>query len=129
MVEFSLLSGPDRGRVVTIGTLPAVLGRAGSGVVPLAGPGVWDRHFELQKSGDGRIVLRVLGEARVSVGASPIRERVLKNGDELEVGAVRMRFGLSRPSSRSLVGREVGFWCACGVVIVLEGLLMGWVGL
>ena len=128
MVEFSLLSGPDRGRVVTVGALPAVLGRAGTGVIPLVGPGVWDRHFELQETEEGRIVLRVLGEARVCVGASPVTERVLKNGDELEVGAVRMRFGLSRPSSRSLVGREVGFWCACGVVVVVEAMLMGWIG-
>lgn len=128
MVELSVLSGPDRGRVLTVGTLPAVVGRAGSGVTHLSGPGVWDRHFELRESVDGRVVLRVLGEARVCVGAEAVSEHVLRNGDEMEVGSLRMRFGLSRPGSRSLVGREVGFWWVCGVLMVVEGLLMGWIG-
>jgi hypothetical protein len=78
-------------------------------------PGVWPRHFQIDWQREG-LILEVEPDALLSLNDSPVRRAVLRNGDVLTLGAVRIRFSLSPVRPSSLAAREGLTWIALGAL-------------
>ena len=128
VIELTVMSGPDLGRRLRASTLPVRVGRSTDADLQLMGPGVWDHHFALLPTPEGRIGIRVTGDARVAVCSEAIREAPLRNGAILEVGGILVRFGISDEDQRPLKWRERWAWMMMMTVLVLQAGLIWWTG-
>jgi DNA-binding NtrC family response regulator len=109
----AVLSGPDAGRSVSIGTRPVVLGADSACDLVLSDPTVSRRHAEIQVSPEG-IVIRDLDSTNGTFyQSSRIREVVLRAGAALRVGKTKLRISAVpaptvAPSGRTRFGGLVG---------------------
>src|SRR5690242_372488 len=79
------------------------IGRAGSNDIQLDDPMVSRNHAEVVRQPDGSYQVRDLGSRRGTfVGSRRIEQAALRDGDELLIGPVRLRFETGRTSSSSL---------------------------
>lgn len=109
-----------------IGRLPAWLGRSPQCQVQLPDEGVWDQHAQVSLVDRGQIALTVLGQARAYVNSQPVQQTILRNGDVIELGAVKLLFSLSPTRSRSLLWRELLTWLGLAAVAVAQAALIYW---
>jgi hypothetical protein len=122
MFEFRIPGSPGHvwdGDVLTIGRDPS------NGWV-VACPGVWARHAEIHRGIDGRLTIRSLGDAVVTLNGVPIRESVLRWGDSVGFGATVGRFHLSAPVQRGLRGWERSLWTTLALCAVFQIALLLW---
>jgi predicted component of type VI protein secretion system len=115
MVQLQVLSGKHTGALFQTARFPVKVGRANDSHLALDDLGVWPRHFRIDWQSEG-LVLEVEPDALLNLNDVPARRAVLRNGDVLTVGAVRIRFGLSpiRASSQAVV--EWLTWIALGAL-------------
>ncbi|MBX3747467.1 MAG: hypothetical protein KF833_19330 [Verrucomicrobiae bacterium] len=101
---------------------PFVIGRGVQVDLRMDGAGVWDRHvgFEMDR-GEG-LVARCQEGAVVMVEGRPSERHRVRNGDELMVGAFRVRVSLAPARRRSVNLWEGLFWS------VFLGVVVGQVG-
>ena len=85
---------PD-GRRVRLGEHPTVLGRNSDCTVPLADPRASRRHAEIRATADGFLVVDLDSMNGTKVNGVPVREHVLRDGDEIAVGDTVLRFEAS----------------------------------
>ena len=82
----------DDGRRIEIGETPLVIGRMPECDVALSDPNVSRRHAEVRRQGTGFVVVDLGSTNGTRVNGAQIKERVLNNGDEITVGASKLRF-------------------------------------
>ena len=121
MVQFNVLSGKQAGAVAVARRFPFVVGRDSSANLRLEEEGVWDRHLELDLRMPDGFILKVLSQARAAVNDQPVQQAVLRNGDLIGIGAVKIRFWLSETRQLALRMREFLTWAA--VVALCAGQL------
>ena len=85
----------DDGRRVEIGETPLVIGRMPECDVPLSDPNVSRRHAEVRRQGTGFVVVDLGSTNGTRVNGAQVKERLLNNGDEITVGASKLRFEAS----------------------------------
>jgi len=117
MVQFKVLSGEKRGAVFTTSSFPWRVGRGKSADLRLEEPGVWDQHLELDLVKAEGFVLTRQGQALATVNGEAFDRRVLRNGDLIEMGALKLRFWLAESRQKGLWLRE---WVVWGVVILFS---------
>ena len=88
------LVGTD-GRRYELSDQPNVIGRLPGVAVELTDSNVSRRHAEVRPSGDGYVVVDLQSTNGTRVNGVAITERRLANGDEITVGATRLRFEAS----------------------------------
>ena len=71
------------------------LGRNSDCTVTLADPRASRRHAEIRPSGDGFLITDLGSMNGTQVNGVTVQERVLHDGDEISVGATKMRFEAS----------------------------------
>jgi hypothetical protein len=120
MVRLKILSGKMAGTEHSARHFPFSLGRAGTADLQLEEDGVWDRHAELTVDPAGGFVLSAQTEALVAVNGRPCRETVLRNGDEMDLGALKLRFWIGPTRQRSLWFREWLTWTALIAITVVQ---------
>ncbi len=120
MVEFRVLNGKAAGATFTARRFPFTIGRSRSSDLCLAEPGVWDRHLHFDLDPSHGVTLTVVPDARVTVNGEGVQTARLRNGDLLEVGAVRLRFGLAAARQRDLRPREILTWLALAALCAAE---------
>ena len=119
MVQLRLLSGRQAGTVWTARRFPVRIGRAQNADLRLEDDGVWDRHLMLQfRRADG-FVLSTQPGALAAVNGEPVHEAVLRNGDTIDVGALKLQFWLSETRQFGLGLRETLAWL--GILLVCLG--------
>jgi predicted component of type VI protein secretion system len=128
MVQLQVLSGKQTGALFQAARFPLKVGRAGESHLALDDPGVWPRHFRIEWLPEG-LILEVEPDALLNLNDAPVRRAVLRNGDVLTAGAVRIRFGLSpvRASSPAVVEwmTWIGLSALClGQVAIIYILLL-----
>jgi pSer/pThr/pTyr-binding forkhead associated (FHA) protein len=117
MVQLRLLSGPKAGAVYRASGFPWRVGRGESADLRLEEPGVWDQHLQVDLiPGEGFVVTRQ-GQAMAAINGHLFDRRVLRNGDLIEIGALKFRFWLAEARQKRLYFRE---WMAWGGVILLS---------
>ncbi|HEX5587807.1 MAG TPA: DUF3662 and FHA domain-containing protein [Acidimicrobiia bacterium] len=85
---------PD-GRRVRLSEDAATLGRNADCTVTLADPRASRQHAEIRATGDGFLVTDLGSMNGTLVNGVPVKEHVLRDGDEISVGATVMRFEAS----------------------------------
>lgn len=106
---------------------PIVIGRSKTADVVLEEPGVWDRHAEIILDPSAGFQVRTFPNAPSRVNGEPIVEnRVLRNGDVIDVGSVKLQFWLAQAKQRDLRLREALTWIGFGMVAAGQIWLIYW---
>lgn len=125
MIQLNILNGKMAGQTFVARRFPFGIGRAAGAHLVLDGDGVWDRHLELQFSGEG-LYLQAQPGALVTLNGQRVEHARLHNGDLLELGSVKLRFWLAAVAQRSLRPREILTWLALSALFVFQLLLIYW---
>jgi len=88
-------------------------------------PGVWQHHFLIDWLAEG-LVLETEPQALLSINDVPAQRAVLRNGDTITLGAVRIRFSLTAVRQSSLALREWLTWIALGSLCLGQVALVYW---
>ena len=126
MVQLKIISGSNAGTEYVAHQFPCVIGRASSADCQVPDAGVWDEHLELNLNFPAGFVLRLHPNALATVNGLPFEETVLRNGDLIEIGAVKIQFWLGEVRQASLVGRELTTWLALAALCAAQLGLVYW---
>jgi predicted component of type VI protein secretion system len=126
MVELEILSGKTAGARWTARRFPVRVGRSAHSDLQLEEHGVWDEHFLVTLDPGAGFVLQTQPNALVVANGQPTESAVLRNGDTIEIGAVKLRFWLSEARQRGLAIRETLFWILVGAVCLAQIALIYW---
>jgi predicted component of type VI protein secretion system len=116
MVRLKILSGKMAGTEHSARHFPFRLGRAASADLRLEEDGVWDLHAELALDAATGFLVSAQSEALLAVNGRLCREAVLRNGDELDLGALKVRFWIGPTRQKSLRFREWLTWAALALI-------------
>jgi hypothetical protein len=116
MIQLKILSGRMAGTETVARRFPFKIGRSSSADLRLEEDGVWDQHLELAFVAATGFVLTTHPEALAEINGHAIRKAVLRNGDELAIGALRIRFWLGETTQASLRLREWLTWAAFALI-------------
>jgi predicted component of type VI protein secretion system len=111
-----MISGPNAGHSVLASRFPFVIGRDPACGWAIEGAGVWARHATLTLDTREGFHIRSEPPALLAVNGSPVTEARLRNGDNLDLGAARVRFSLSDIQCRSYRAREAATWLAIALL-------------
>ena len=126
MVQFKIVSGKMAGTEWVARHFPFRIGRAGTADLRLEDDGVWDQHLELAFDAVAGFVLRTCPNAIASINGHPFSEAVLRNGDAIEIGALKIRFWLGETRQVGLGLREGLTWAAFVVILIFQLALIYW---
>ena len=124
MVQLEILSGKMAGVKQDARHFPFRIGRGAADHLRVEEAGVWDGHVTLAFDPAAGIVMSAPASALVAVNGRPCREGVLHNGDELELGALKIRFWLGAPRQRSLRVREWLTWTVFVLIAAAQIILI-----
>jgi len=116
MIQLKILSGKMAGTETVARRFPFKIGRSAAADLRLEEDGVWDQHLELAFVASTGFVLKAHPDALAAINGHPFREAVLRNGDELSIGALRIRFWLGATTQASLALREWLTWAAFALI-------------
>ncbi len=126
MVQLRILSGKKAGTAWVTRRFPVRVGRAASADLQLEEDGVWDQHFQIQLSRTEGFLLHARSEAPALVNGHPTEQAVLRNGDIIELGAVKLQFWLGENSQAGLALREWLTWMGIAAVALGQAGLIYW---
>jgi len=124
MIQLKILSGKMAGTETVARRFPFKIGRSASADLRLEEDGVWDQHLELAFVAATGFVLTTHPDALAAINGHAIREAVLRNGDELAIGALRIRFWLGETTQASLRLREWLTWAAFALITAGQLILI-----
>ncbi|MCX6996866.1 MAG: FHA domain-containing protein [Kiritimatiellaeota bacterium] len=101
MYRLIFLSGAQQGRRVVIRQGPVILGRHPDSVIRLTDEGVALQHALLEERPGGGVSIRCLAtDARLIVNRQAVTEVELQDGDQFELGSVKLQFqGHAQPGA------------------------------
>jgi len=108
------------GKVWVARHLPVRIGRAATCDLRLEEDGVWDQHAELRLTPDEGFELTVQAQTVLTVNNQPTQAARLRNGDSIQIGAVRLQFWLAPTRQRGLRLREWLVWGLVAAVCLME---------
>lgn len=125
MVQLNVLSGRYQEHYVEAGHFPVFIGRGSECHLQLEELGVWERHVELDFRRDEGFVLRPISNATTIVNGERLEgECLLRNGDLLELGFIKLQFWLGAVKQRSLVVAEGLVWLGLALGAALQAWLL-----
>ena len=126
MVHLRILTGKKAGTSIVTREFPFQIGRASDCDLCLQEPGVWDRHVEIRWKGADGFELFAHKDALTTVQDAPATQTMLRNGDRIDLGSVKLIFGLSPTVQRGLRLRETALWIALGMLSLAQIVLIYW---
>jgi len=126
MVQVKILSGKKAGAIWPARHFPVRIGRSPAADLHLEEHGVWDEHCRIELHPGTGFVLETQPEALMTVNGQPAQRAVLRNGDTLELGALKLQFWLSEPKQRGLAIREWLVWTVIAAVSCGQIALIYW---
>jgi pSer/pThr/pTyr-binding forkhead associated (FHA) protein len=124
MVQLNVLSGKQAGAVAVVHHFPFLVGRDPAAHLRLEEDGIWDRHLELDLQIPEGFLLKVHSRARATVNDQPVEKTLLRNGDLIAIGPVRIRFWLGKTRQSSLRTREFLTWAALAALCIGQVVLI-----
>jgi len=129
MVQLKILSGKMAGTETVARHFPFQVGRSANCNLSLDEPGVWDQHFQINLDSAEGFFLVADPNTSVIVDGKTVQQAELRNGEILEIGLVKILFGLSPTSQTSMALREWLTWISlaglCLAQITLIYKLLG----
>jgi pSer/pThr/pTyr-binding forkhead associated (FHA) protein len=120
MVQLNILTGRMAGTAWSTRRFPVRIGRTAKDDLQLEEDGVWEHHIELKQSRAEGFILHSRPEAPASINAEPAKEGVLRNGDIIQLGSVKLQFWLSPTRQRGLRAREWFVWFGIAAVCLAQ---------
>jgi pSer/pThr/pTyr-binding forkhead associated (FHA) protein len=124
MVQLKIISGRMAGGEKVVRHFPFRIGRSAHANLQVEEDGVWEEHAQVEFDPAEGFVLRLHEGALASVNGEPCREAVLRNGDEIAIGALKLRFWLAASRQFWLGPREWLTWGGIALVTAAELLLI-----
>jgi pSer/pThr/pTyr-binding forkhead associated (FHA) protein len=116
MIQLQILTGKQAGTDLVARRFPFRIGRTAPADLCLAEDGIWDQHLELNLIAPDGFVLRAQPNALATVNGQRVEQTLLRNGDLIEIGSLKMRFWLSAARQIGLRFRE---WLTWGSLVLL----------
>lgn len=126
MIQLDILSGSKAGHRTVVRQFPFSVGRSAQSHLRLEDAGVWDNHLEFTVRRDEGFILTASPETSTLLNSERIQTAVLRNGDVIDAGSVKMRFGMSPTSQSTLKLREVVTWVALAALCLAQVALIYW---
>jgi len=126
VIQLQILSGKLAGRDIVARQFPFLVGRAAESDLRLEDGGVWERHLQIAFASGVGFEFATQEAALTLVNGEQVSGGVLRNGDLIELGAVRIRFWLARSGQRSLRWREALTWVSLFGLLAVQLLLIYW---
>ena len=109
MVQLQILTGTKAGTQFTTSRFPVQIGRSPEADVTLEEPGVWPLHLQIERHGTD-LICQAQPNALLYLNGTQTDHAVLRGGDIISVGALKMQFALSPVRQSSLRWRETLVW-------------------
>ena len=126
MVQLKILSGNKAGSSWDARHFPVRIGRSAKSHLQLEEAGVWDDHLKISQDRTEGFVLETHANALASINGQPVQRAILRNGDTIELGSVKLQFWLSEPRQRSQTLREAFVWVLITAVCLGQVALVYW---
>ncbi len=126
MVQLTILSGRMAGTSWVTRRFPVQIGRAPGADFRSDEDGVWEDHIRITFSPAEGFRLHARSEALVCVNAEPVREADLRNGDLIELGALKLQFWLEEVRPHSSRWQEAFIWAGLAAVSVAQIAIIWW---
>jgi pSer/pThr/pTyr-binding forkhead associated (FHA) protein len=126
MVQMQILTGKKAGRIFVARRFPWRIGRATGADLRLEEDGIWDSHLELSLSLPEGFTISLQPDALATVNGRSFQQIRLRNGDLLEIGAVKIRFGLSDTRLCNLRWREGLTWFFLIALLLGQVVIIYW---
>ena len=128
MIQLNILSGKKAGTQPVARHFPFHIGRAKGNELQLEDDGIWDQHLTLEFQPQSGFNLAAAPNALATVNAKPVQNAILRNGDTITVGSVKIQFWLAAAKQRSLYVRESFVWVLLFVILGQFALLYWLIG-
>jgi pSer/pThr/pTyr-binding forkhead associated (FHA) protein len=126
MIQFSILSGKQAGTQTVARRFPFRIGRAAGNDLQLEDDGIWDHHLTLEFQPAAGFHLTTAPSALATVNGEPVQNVILRNGDTITAGSVKIQFWLAAAKQGSLAARESFVWALLGLVTLGQLALIYW---
>ena len=126
MVQFNILSGKKAGAQSAARRFPFRIGRAAGNELQLEDDGVWDHHLTLEFNRQKGFTLAAAPDALVTINDGPVQTTILRNGDIITLGSVKLQFWLAAARQRGLRLREAFVWALLAAVTAAQVALIYW---
>ncbi len=126
MVQLNVLSGNKAGTVWVARRFPVRIGRSSAADLQLEENGVWDQHLRLDLNPKEGIILSAESQALATVNGEPVQQVVLRNGDVIDIGSLKLQFCLSDTRQTGLRFREGLTWGAIAAISLGQVGLIYW---
>ena len=126
MIQFNILSGKKAGTRTVARYFPFRIGRAADNELQLEDDGVWDQHLTVEFNPQSGFNLTTAPEALAAVNGEPVQNVVLRNGDTITTGSVKIQFWLAAARQGSLRLRENFVWTLLALVTLGQFALLYW---
>jgi len=126
VLQLRILNGKQAGTEWVASRFPVRIGRAPDADLSLEEDGVWDSHLQIDLATPDGFILSVQPEAFACINGQPVQQTVLHNGDVIELGALKIAFGLSPTRHRSLRFREILTWVGLALLCLGQVALIYW---
>jgi hypothetical protein len=126
MVLLKVLSGKKAGADWVARRFPIRIGRSAAADLQLEEGGVWDQHLQLDFSPVEGIVLSAQPNALTAVNGQPVDRTVLRNGDAIDIGSLKLQFWLTETRQTGLRFREGLTWAGIATISIGQVGLIYW---
>jgi pSer/pThr/pTyr-binding forkhead associated (FHA) protein len=126
MVQLKICSGKMAGNTQVVRHFPFRIGRSRAAHLRVEEDGVWDEHLELDFDPAQGFILSTPENAIASVNGWPIQAVILRNGDLIEIGALKIRFWLGETRQAGLRLQEWLPWITLLAICALQAALIYW---
>ncbi|MEJ0091119.1 MAG: FHA domain-containing protein [Limisphaerales bacterium] len=126
MIQLGIISGKKAGTLTGVRHFPFHVGRASDNELQLEDEGVWDRHFAIEFDPHSGLNLAAAPQAITTVNGEQVQNVILRNGDVITAGSVKIQFWLAAARQGSLRLRENFFWALLALVTLGQFILLYW---
>lgn len=126
MIQFSILSGKRAGTQAVARRFPFRIGRTAENDLQLQDDGVWDEHLTIEFQSQAGFNLTTEPNALVTINGELVRTAVLRNGDIIAFGSVKIQFWLAAARQGRLAVRESFVWALIAIVTAGQMALIYW---
>lgn len=126
MIQLNILSGRLAGTHKVARHFPFSVGRADGNELQLQDDGVWDQHLGIEFEPRLGFNLITAPNALVTINGEPAQNIILRNGDIISVGSVKLQFWLAAARQGGLRARESFVWTLLALITLGQFVLLYW---
>lgn len=123
MVRLRHLAGPLAGRETEVRHFPFRIGRGTGDDLRLEAAGLWETHCVIETTPDHRLQLRGRDGASTRVNGTTVSAVLLRNGDILEAGELRLQLWLGPVRQTNLRSREALTWLGIALITAFQAVV------